>query len=151
MAARTQNSRNFYVACHCRRLRNRISICAHRGKVHLDCLLHPLPGQIECPAGRDAPREVRDIGAISCTSSLVNHCVLHRFSPACLRMLFSVPGATSSAGCPAIVTLPGLMACLYYRWLPSRPTSRQPSRSTSLMTSRTFISFSHARPHLLER
>ena len=34
--------------------------------------------------------------------------VLHGFKPACLRMLFNVPGATSSPGLPATVTSPWL-------------------------------------------
>ena len=42
-------------------------------------------------------------------------------------------------GCPATVTLPGLLGCLYWRWLPACFTTRHPSDSTSLITSRTFI------------
>ena len=58
-------------------------------------------------------------------------------SPACRRMLFSVPGARSSFGCPATVTRPGFVGCLYCRWLPFWATMIQPSSSIIRRTSRT--------------
>ena len=53
-------------------------------------------------------------------------------------MLFHVPGDKSSDGFPAIVTLPGLPGCLYWRWLPRVATNTQPSSSINRIASRTF-------------
>src|SRR5258708_10358379 len=67
-------------------------------------------------------------------------------------MLLSVFGGTSTEVCPATVTLPGLYGCLYCRWLPSWFTFRQPSRSITLMISRTFIVCRHraSNPYLCD-
>jgi hypothetical protein len=64
--------------------------------------------------------------------------VFHGFNPACLRILFNVPGATSSPGLPATVTRPGLLACLNCRCEPRCRTTDQPSSSSIFTTSRTF-------------
>ena len=48
------------------------------------------------------------------------------------------PDGQVSAGLPGIVTSPGLVGCLYWRWLPRFRLSTQPSSSMSLMISRTF-------------
>jgi hypothetical protein len=74
----------------------------------------------------------RDIGAPTRGSLFAYHgpgaqrpsCV----NPACLRMLPSVPGATSWLGLPATVTPPGLVGCRYWRWLPRWATWRQVPR-----------------------
>ena len=55
----------------------------------------------------------------------------------------------SADGLPAMVTRPGLVGCLYCRWL-SRVASRdQPSASIKLMTSRTFTALPVASTALL--
>ena len=54
-------------------------------------------------------------------------------------MLFRVPGASSSLGLPGTVTRPGLLACLYWRWLPRVATRRQPPAWSNLRTSLTFM------------
>src|SRR4051794_12079435 len=53
-------------------------------------------------------------------------------------MLFKVPGATSSPGCPGTVTVPGFAGCRYCRWLPRVRSSFHPSFSSILITSRIF-------------
>ncbi len=55
----------------------------------------------------------------------------------------------SSPGLPGTVTTPGLLACLYCRWLPRVRSRRHPPRSSSLITSRTFILRSVAKPQAL--
>src|SRR5713101_6404477 len=80
--------------------------------------------------------------------SLDDHHVPHsrpphfsRLSPACFSMAFKVPGGTSKLGFPATVTVPGLLACLYCRWLPRGRASRHPSSSRSRTSSPTFTQF----------
>jgi len=46
-------------------------------------------------------------------------------------MAFKVPAGISKLGLPATVTVPGLFACLYCRWLPRVRANRQPSSSRS--------------------
>src|SRR5437773_404153 len=81
-------------------------------------------------AGGDAPREVGDVGGIVATCRFDDHSVLHG-SPsnwACRQTLLSVPAARSSPGFPATVTRPGLIGCLYWRWLPAwRPGTTHPA------------------------
>src|SRR5579864_4791268 len=86
-----------------------------------------------------APRQVGHVGAVASRCFFVDDRVLHRLSPACSRILRSVFGAVSADGCPAIVTFPGLLACLYWRWLPVCFTIRQPSASITFMTSLIFM------------
>src|SRR5207248_1775427 len=62
------------------------------------------------------------------------------FSPAWRITLASVPGLSSLPRLPATVTVPGLVVWRYWRWLPDWRSRRQPSRSRSLMTCRTFTS-----------
>ncbi len=68
--------------------------------------------------------------------------IFHGFNPACLRVLFNVPGATSSPGLPATVTRPGFVACLNCRCDPRCRTTDQPSSSSCFTMSRTFTSTS---------
>jgi len=100
--------------------------------------------------------QVRHISAIPSPGLFVNDCIFHfRLSPACLRTLFKVPRGISSEGCPATVTVPGFLECLYWRWLPRVLSRYQPSSSMNLMTSRTFMtpstSLQHRRHHFLRR
>src|SRR5207248_6256597 len=48
-------------------------------------------------------------------------------------------GAKSSLGFPAIVTRPGFVGCLNWRWLPFDFTWNQPSRSIIRTASATFV------------
>src|SRR2546422_4748632 len=65
-----------------------------------------------CP-GRDAARKIGNIGGIIVLRLLDYHSVTHLephfFSPACLRILPSVPIARSSLGLPGTVTRPDLL------------------------------------------
>ena len=51
--------------------------------------------------------EIGGISAPTITRFLIDDEILH-FKPACLRILFSVPGGSSADGCPATVTVPGV-------------------------------------------
>ena len=58
-------------------------------------------------------RKVWDVGAPAGGGLFEDDGVLfHGFSPACLKILLRVPSSISSEGCPAMVTLPGLVGCL---------------------------------------
>src|SRR5271169_4965317 len=81
-------------------------------------LTHRLTHSFKVRSGRYNSRHVRQeptkvVGTHFeyCEELLPGRC--HFVSPACLNMLDSVFGCTSSAGAPAIVTLPGLSdACI---------------------------------------
>ena len=45
----------------------------------------------------------------------ISHLFIHSFSPARFMTLAHVPGGKSSPGWPAMVTVPGLMGCRYWR------------------------------------
>src|SRR5262252_7069831 len=120
-----------------------LAVFAEPGKVQLNGLPHL--GQ-DCVLGVcqcDTARQIRAPCAVSAVAGsfyhdrVAGHGVL-RSSPACLRMLRSVPGGNSAVGLPAIVTRPGLSGCLYCRWLPTVVIRYQPSASISLIISRTF-------------
>src|SRR5215471_3856740 len=86
-------------------------------------------------ACRDAARQIRHISRIIAFGLFNHNRVAHQrcsFSPACFK------SAKSSDGLPAIVTRPGLLECLNWRWLPRVATKYQPSRSISRIASRTF-------------
>jgi len=86
----------------------------------------------------DATRNVRRVCREAGLGLLNDDQVLHGFKPACLRMLFNVPGAASSPGLPATVTSPGLVVCLNCRCDPRCRTTDQPSSSSILTMSRIF-------------
>jgi hypothetical protein len=88
--------------------------------------------------GGNATGKVRRVCGEASAGLLDYDQVLHGFNPACLRILFNVPGATSSPGLPATVTSPGLFACLNCRCEPRCRTTDQPSSSSILTTSRIF-------------
>src|SRR5262249_18440424 len=99
------------------------------------------------------PRQIRDMCAPTRFTVLDDHHVAHHrhlyfslFSPACFSMSFKVPGGISRLGWPATVTMPGLVACLYCRWLPRVRASRQPSFSRSRINSPTFTRVSWPLP-----
>ena len=62
---------------------------------------------------RDAPGQIGNIRTEACLALLDDNHVfsVHRFSPACLRMLFNVPGGRSMLSLPATVTVPGFELC----------------------------------------
>src|SRR5262245_56945246 len=71
-----------------------------------------------------ASRQIRGVGSPARLAALDDHHVAHHrhhdlslLRPACFSMAFKVPGGTSKLGLPATVTVPGLPACLYCRWL----------------------------------
>lgn len=125
------------------RSRYRHAIFNQSPDMHLDCLMHPLFRLLPrlsccCTTGK-----IWWICWVITTRFLYYdkepvHVLIHSFKFACFRILFRVPGAISSAGCPAIVILPGFFACLYWRWLPLVATRYQPSASMMWMISRTF-------------
>ena len=63
-------------------------------------------------------------------------------------MLRCSPTGKSLPGLPGIVTSPGLVGCLYWRWLPRIRMRNQPSSSINLMASRVFTSSPHS-PRLI--
>ena len=105
---------------------------------------------------RYAARQVRRIRLETRGGLFDDDKVTAHLSPACFRILFFVPGARSSPGCPAIVTSPRLCGCLYCRWLPRVRSRYQPASSISFMASRTFIisfanTLSHQKTHILPK
>src|SRR5215813_13476063 len=60
-------------------------------------------------------------------------------SPACRKILLSVPMGTSSDSLPGTVTLPALVACLHCRWLPFCDTCSHLPLVSKRTTSRTFM------------
>src|SRR5439155_9792583 len=90
-------------------------------------------------AGRHAAFQVGRVGKVSSTRLFDhNKILLHCFSPACFRMLFSVPRASSSLWLPGTVTKPRFAGCLYWWWLPRVLARYQPSSWSRLTRSRTF-------------
>src|SRR5262245_20184878 len=90
-----------------------------------------------------ASRKIRHVSGVVPVSFFdnyrVSHSIAYRLSPACLRILFNVPGGKSSLGFPATVTRPVLLGCLNWRWLPRVATWIQPSRRSIPSTSDTFM------------
>ena len=109
------------------------------------CVLHLSLQFVARRPGGDATREVRRVCGEAGLGLLDDDQILHGFNPACLRILFNVPGAMSSAGLPATVTSPGLVACLNCRCDPRCRTTDQPSSSSILATSRIFTMRSTSR------
>ena len=62
----------------------------------------------DCLSGNAETRQIRSVCAPTCVRFFVDDEVFH-FSPACLRILFNVPGGMSTDGCPATVTVPGFV------------------------------------------
>ena len=86
----------------------------------------PLDFVARTPGG-NATGKVRRVCGEAGAGLLDDDQVFHGFNPACLRILFRGPGATSSPGLPATVTRPGLFACLNCRCEPRCRTTDQPS------------------------
>ena len=122
-----QLGRNVDVRRGTARLRNSQALGFEAVEMKRNRALHlPLDFFARAP-GRDATRQVRRVCGEAGLRLLNDDQILHGFNPACLRMLFNVPGATSSPGLPATVTSPGFVACLNCRCDPRCRTTDQPS------------------------
>ena len=108
-------------------------------------VLHLSLDIVASTAGRNATRKVGRVRGVAGRGLLDDDQILHDFNPDCLRILFNVPGATSSLRFPATVTRPGLVACLNCRCEPRCRTTDQPSSSSILRTSRIFTTRSISR------
>jgi len=84
-------------------------------EVELDGLAHIVLDLCAAGAGGYASGQVRRIGGVTRARFFDdNEVFLHFFNPACLRMLFSVPGASSSFRLHGTVTNPFLEGCRYW-------------------------------------
>src|SRR5579864_3015774 len=103
----------FYVGRIGPRLRNRLAMLRHAFKMKSNRLLHLPLNLFASYACRNTPVEIRRVRG-GARSSLLhdNQIFFHRFSPACFKMLFGVPGPRSSFGFPGTVTRPVLIDCL---------------------------------------
>ncbi len=124
---------------------NRQAVFPHAAEMHLDGLANLLLRGFSSRTSSDAAWEIGNIGRIVplCLfdDNGVADCVsFHFFRPACLRMLFNVPGGRSSLGFPATVTRPTFLECLNWRWLPSVATRYQPSDFSKI----SYIAHLHA-------
>jgi len=115
-----------------------LPVLSHSGNVQTDRPPDQLRSLSERRARRDAARKIGDVRTETSFGLFEKNGVSH-FNPACFRILLCVFGSRSMDGCPAMVTRPFFVPCLYCRWLPSCTTRRQPSISTSLIASRIFI------------
>jgi hypothetical protein len=143
-------SRNFHVARVSLRLRDRLPALRHTFQMKGNRLLHFSLDFIAGLASSYATIEIWRVCRIARSRFLNDNQILFHFLiPACFHTLFSVPMPRSSPGFPGTVTKPGFAKCLYWRWLPLVRSRRHPSRSSCLITSRTFILRPVANPHAL--
>src|ERR1017187_3074336 len=113
------------------------SVLAHAGNVKADRPADQLRSLSKRRSCSDAAGKIWDVRAVTGFSLFEKNGVLH-FNPACLRILLFVFGSRSMDGCPAMVTRPFFVGCLYCRWLPSCTTDR---KSTRLNSSHRCISY----------
>ncbi len=136
------SGRDIYIPNRTGRGRDWRAILTKTFKVKLDGLADFPFDFVDSGSGSDASGKVRNIGRVIRSGVFDNDRVAHGSphfpSPACFRMLFSVPGANSSLGLPGTVTRPGLIGCLNWRWLPFIATSAQPSSASKRSISLTF-------------
>ena len=108
--------RDFDVLHRARRGRDRVTIFTHALEMKLDGFTNLSLHFVDGGTGSYATREIRDIGREVRPRIFDNdgiaHDSPHLLKPACLRMLFSVPGASSSLGFPGTVTRPDFVGCL---------------------------------------
>ena len=84
-------------------------------EVELNCLLHVLFDFFAGSTSRNAAFQVRRVRGVSCSCFFDDDEVFfHFFIPACFKMLFKVPGASSSFRLPGTVTSPRFVACAYW-------------------------------------
>jgi hypothetical protein len=69
---------------------------------------------VTCLGGGNTSRQIRDIGTVAILTFFYDYQIFHGhyFSPACFRMLLSVPTGTSIPGFPDTVTVPNFLGCL---------------------------------------
>jgi len=77
-------------------------------QMELDCFPHSFFDLFLCCPSSNATIKVGREGGISCFSFFNNDQVSSHFAPACLNILFNVPGAKSSPDFPAMVISPDL-------------------------------------------
>src|SRR5580704_11426378 len=80
---------------------NRITMLAHAFEMKFDCLADQILCFVQCLGGDAEPGQVRSIGAPSGCGLFVDDEIFH-FRPACLRILFNVPGGMSSDDVPRL-------------------------------------------------
>src|SRR5204863_9166087 len=96
----------FAVGCLRTRSRNRFSRTAQAVEVEFNGVVHFAFDAVSRLARGDAAGEIGRIGGIASRSFFNDDQVPTHFNPACLMIIFCVPGARSSLGFPAIVTTP---------------------------------------------
>ena len=124
------------------RRQNWIAIFAHALDMELNGLANLAFNFVDTRTCSDTSGQIRDIcreiGPGIFNNDGIAHGSPHLLKPACLRMLFKVPGASSSLGLPGTVTRPDLVGCLNCRWLPRVTTRYQPSSPSIRSISATF-------------
>ena len=98
-------------------------------------------------AGQQTAGQIRnDYTEVRVRVFVENNWKIHARSiqPACLKIARRVPKGRSRLAW-GTVTNPPLAGCLYCRWLPVLRTSRHPSRTNRLMTSRLLMSLLYTR------
>src|ERR1700735_4950054 len=147
---RLSNRRRYFdfdVFAQAGRLWDRVAVLVQSLDVELDGLTDELANSGERLPRRDASGHVWDVGTVTSRPFFENHgeChVLSLLSPACSRIPLRVHRGISTLGWPATVTFPVFLGCTNCRWLARARSSRHPSASTILITSRTFILLSSA-------
>src|SRR5438094_1022862 len=96
----------FAVRCLRTRRRNRFSRTAQTVEVEFNGVVHFAFDGVSRLARGDAAGEIGRIGGIAGRSFFNDNQVPTHFNPACLRIIFCVPGARSSLGFPAIMSTP---------------------------------------------
>jgi len=96
------------------------TVLAEALNVEFDCLTDLTLCLFPSYTGRDTTGEIGYVRRKIRPGVLDHHCITHEkvthfLNPACLRILFSVPGAKSSPSFPATVTRPALPGCLNCR------------------------------------
>ena len=87
------------------RFRDGLAIGLQALDVKFDGFLDVLLDIGPCAAGRNASREIGDIGRPVMWRLFVDHCVLLQIKPACLSIARSVPFGNSCESVPGTVTL----------------------------------------------
>src|ERR1700730_14581169 len=85
---------------------NRGAVLAHAFKVELHCLTDEFLDLVQRCTGYSQAGKIWCVSTPTGRRPLVDHEIFH-FSPACLRILFNVPGGMSTDGWPATVTVAG--------------------------------------------
>jgi hypothetical protein len=94
------------------RARNLPSTCLEVFDMHFNGFMNERRYFLSSVSGRNAARQVGNVSAEAVWPLFYDDKILHKwphsFNPACFRMLFKVPGGTSTLGLPATVTVPVL-------------------------------------------